>query len=101
MFAFDLLRAGFANGMRSCGEMPVIDPSPIRVEVLQAKGLQELLQLDKHPIRTTPECLRQDHATQMVNRMPQPPLVRFAAHKTPHFIDLRGCDASHFDRGCL
>ena len=70
MFAFDLLGVGLANGMHSCGEMPFLAPCPIRVEVLQTKGLQEFLQLDKHCIRATPECIRQDHATQMVNRMP-------------------------------
>jgi hypothetical protein len=101
VFAFDLLRVGFANGMHSRGEMPFIDPSPIRIEVLQAKGLQEFLQLDKHRIRATSECVRQDYATQMVNRVPQPPLVRFAADKTPHLIDLRGFDAPYFDRDRL
>ena len=70
MFAFDLLRVGFANGMGSRGEMPLIDPRPIRVEVLQAKGFEEFLQLDKNRIGATPERLRQHHPTQMVNGMP-------------------------------
>ena len=34
----------------------------------------------------------------MINRMPQPALVGFASHKTPHLIDLRGFHAPHFDR---
>ena len=70
MFAFDLLRVGFANGRGSRGEMPLIDPSPIRVEVLQTKGLQELPQLDKNRICATPERIRQHHPTQMVNGLP-------------------------------
>jgi hypothetical protein len=37
----------------------------------------------------------------MINRMPQPPLVRFALYETPHLIDLSGFDASHFDRDRL
>jgi hypothetical protein len=58
MFAFDLPGVGFANGVRSSGEMPFIDPSPIGVEVLQPEGLQEFLQLDTHGIRATPEGIR-------------------------------------------
>src|SRR5215213_6588981 len=34
----------------------------------------------------------------MVNRMPQPALLGFAFHKTPHFIDLRRFHAPYFDR---
>jgi len=101
VFALDLLGVGFANGMRSRGQVPFIDTSSIRVEVLQAKGLEQLLQLDKDFIRTTPEGIRQDYATQMINRMPQPAPVRFAADKTPHLIDFRGLHAPYFDRDRL
>jgi hypothetical protein len=38
--------------------------------MLQAQGLEELLQLDKNRIGTAPECIRQHHPTQMVNGMP-------------------------------
>ena len=101
MVAFDLLGVGFANGMRSRGEMPLIDSSPIRVAVLQAKGLAQLLQLDEDSIRATPEGIRQHHPTQMVDGMPQPTLVGVALHDTPHFIHLRGFDAPHVDRDRL
>jgi hypothetical protein len=97
MFAFNLLRVGFANGMRSRGQVPFIDPSPIRIAVLQAKRLQELPQLDKDCIRATTKGVRENYPTQMINRMPQPPLVRFAFDKTPHFIHLRGLHAPYFD----
>ena len=70
MFAFDLLDVGLANGMRSRGQVPFIDPSPIRLEVLQAKGLEQLLQFDKDCIRTPPKRIRQHHATQVINGMP-------------------------------
>jgi len=101
VFAFELLGVGFANGMRSHGQVPSVDSRPIRIEVFQAKGLEQLLQFDKDCIRTTPQRLRQDHASHMINGMPQPPLVRFAFDKTPHFIHLRGFHASHFDRDRL
>ena len=101
MFAFDLLGVGFANGTRRRGQGPFLDTSSIRVEVLQAKGLQELLQLDKDCIRTTPEGIRENYPTRMINRMPQPALVRFAADNTPPLIDLRGLHAPYFDRDRL
>ena len=97
MFAFDLLGGGFVKGMRSRGQVPSLDPSPIRIEVLPAKGLEQLLQFDKDCLRATPEGIRQHDATDIVNRMPQPPLVRFALDKTPHFVYLRGFYAAYFD----
>ena len=100
-FAFDLLAVGFATGMRSRGQGPFIDPSSIRVAVLQATGLQELLQLDKDCIRTTPEGIRENSPTQMLKRLPQPALVRFAADNTPPLIHLRGLHAPDFDRDRL
>ena len=87
--------------MRRRGQGPFLDTSSIRVEVLQAKGLQELLQLDKDCIRTTPEGIRENSPTPMINRMPQPSLVRFAADKTPPLSDLRGLHAPSFDRDRL
>ena len=98
VFAFNLLGVGLANGRRRRGQVPFIDPSPIRIEVLQAKGLEQLLQFDKDGIRAPPKRIRQHHATQVINGMPQPPLVRFAFDKTPHLIHLGGLHAPHFDR---
>jgi len=98
MFAFNLLRVALAHGMRRCGQGSFIDASSICIEVLQAKGLQELPQLDKDFIRATTKGVREDYPTQMINGMPQPPLVRFAFDKTPHLIHLGGLHAPHFDR---
>jgi hypothetical protein len=70
MLAFDLLGVAFANGMRNGRQMPLIAPSSIRVEVRQAKGLEQLLQLHKDRIRSTAEGICEDYATQMINRMP-------------------------------
>ena len=101
MFAFNLLRVALAHGMRRCGQGSFIDASSICIEVLQAKGLQELPQLDKDFIRATTKGVREDYLTQMINRMPQPPLVRFALYETPHLIDLSGLHAPYFDRDRL
>ena len=88
MFAFDLLRVALAHGMSRGGQVPFIDSSPIGIKVYQPKGFEPLLQLDKYCIGSTTKRIRQPHATQMVNRMPQPALVCFALHETPHLIDL-------------
>jgi len=98
MVAFDLLGVGFANGMRSRGQVPLIDSSCIGVKMHEPKRLEQRLQFDKDCIRTTPQRIRQHHATQVINGMPQPPLVRFAFDKTPHLIHLGGLHAPHFDR---
>jgi hypothetical protein len=70
MFTFDLLRVALTHGMSRGGQVPFIDSGPISI-----KG--------------TPG--------QMINHVPEPPLLRFAPHKTPHFIDLRGFHAANFD----
>ncbi len=97
-FAFELLGVAFANGMRRCRQGPRRDSRPSRVEGLQAKGLEQLLQLDEDSIRSTAEDRRQDHAAHMINRLPQPALGGLALHETPPLIALRGFDAPHFDR---
>src|SRR5262245_56757350 len=89
MFALTLLPVHFADGMGGSGEMALRDARSIRVEVLQAKGLQELRQLDTDGIRATPKRIGQAHARQMVNRMPQPALVRFILYETPPLLPLR------------
>jgi len=57
MLAFDLLSVDFPDRVSSSGELAVIDPSRIRVEVHQAKGLEQPLQVDKDFIRSTPEYI--------------------------------------------
>ena len=94
MLAFNLLRVDFAHGVGGSGKMTLIDASRVRVEVHQAKRLQQLLQLDKDCIRSTAKRIRKDYATQMVNRMPQPALLRFAMYETPHLIHLRSLYAT-------
>ena len=36
-----------------------------------------------------PQHIRQDHACTMINRMPEPSLLRFLLNKAPHFIYFR------------
>jgi hypothetical protein len=101
MLAFDLLRVGFADGVSRGGEMAVVDSRRIRIAMLQPKRLEQLLSLDTHFIRSTPEHICQDDSGEMGNRMPQPPLVGFAPHKTPHLINLRSFNSADFHRNCV
>lgn len=96
MFAFDLLGVDFADGMSGGGEMAVLDPSGIGVKMLQPKWLQQLVQLDKHFIRSTPERIRQDHSGEVIYGVPQPALVSLVLHETLHLIDLRRFNSANF-----
>jgi hypothetical protein len=99
MFAFNLLGVDFPDSMSSGGEMAILDPSRIRIEMHQPERLEQFLQLDKHLIRATPEHICQDHPRQMVNRMPQPALMHFTLHETPHLIDFCRLDPADLYRG--
>src|SRR5262245_49099970 len=98
MFAFNLPRMEFARSMTSRWKVLVIDSGRIGIKGLEPKRLQQLLQLDKAPIRSTAERIRQDYPTQMINRMPQPAPVRFALHETPPLIHFCGLHSARFDR---
>ena len=41
-------------------------------------------------ILACPKDRGQDLSRMMINRMPQPPLLAFAAHKAPHLLHLDG-----------
>ena len=101
MFAFDLLRIALTHSMSRGWQMPFIDAGPSGVKVHQPKGLQQLLSLPKDRSCSTAKRIRQDHARQMINRLPQPALLSFAPDKTPHFLDLCGFHAAPLDRARL
>jgi hypothetical protein len=88
MFALDLLRVLLAHLMLLGIEMPLVGPPAVRVELCDAKGCQQLLELQEDVVLPSSEHIRQDLARAMINRVPQPPRVRFAAHVTPHFVQL-------------
>jgi hypothetical protein len=98
MLALDLLGVDFTHRVGRSGEVTLVHPGGIRVEVHETKRLEEFSQFDKDFIRSTPEYIGQDDPSQMINGMPQPALVGFAPDKTPHLIDLRGRYSAHLDR---
>jgi hypothetical protein len=101
MFAFNLWGVNFADRMSGGGEVAIIHPGSIRVEVHEAKRLEQLLQFDKHLTRPIPEHIGQNNPGEMINCMPQPPLLGFTPHETPHLIDLRRLYTAHFYRDRL
>ena len=88
VFALDFLRVRLAHPMLVGVDVPLVRPSPICVIARDAKRLQQSLQLEKHGILLAPKDIRQHVPTVMINGVPQPPRVRFAAHVTPHLIEL-------------
>jgi hypothetical protein len=69
-------------------DVPRVGTPPIGVILRDAKGLQQLLQPHEDVILAPSEHIREHLATMMINRVPQPTRVRFAAHVTPHFVKL-------------
>jgi hypothetical protein len=88
VFALDFLRIVLAHPMLFGVEVPLVGTPPIRVIAHNAKRLQQRVQLEKNGILAAPEDVGSHVPTVMINRVPQPPRVRFAAHITPHFVQL-------------
>src|SRR5262249_48329929 len=88
--ALDLLRVLLAHLMLLGIEMPLVSPPPIGIKLRDAKRCQQLLKLQEDGVLPSPEHIRQDLPCVMINRVPQPAWVRFAAYVTPHFVQLCG-----------
>src|SRR5262249_11681882 len=70
-------------------EMALISTPPIRIKPCDAKRLQEGFELQKDRILPPPQDVCEYRTTAMIDRGPEPPRVRFAAHVPPHFVQLR------------
>ena len=88
MFALDFLRIGLPHFVLLGLEMSLIGTPPIRIKPRDAKRLQEGFELQKDCVLPSPKDVREHRTTAMIDRMPEPPRVRFAAHVTPHFVQL-------------
>lgn len=97
MCTFDLLRVALAHSMSRGGQVPFIDTGPIGIKMHSAKRLEQLLQSHTYGIGATAKRVRHDHASHMINRVPEPPVLHFAPHNTPHSLYFRGFHATHFD----
>jgi len=69
-------------------EMPLVGPPAIGVKLRDAKRGQQPLELQEDVVLAPSEYICQDLARVMIDGVPQPTWVRFAAHVTPHFVQL-------------
>ena len=86
MFALDFLRVLLAYLMLLGIEMPLVSSPAVSVKFRDAKRCHQLLELQEDVVLPSSEHIRQDLARVMINRMPQPARIRFAAYVTPHFV---------------
>src|SRR4029453_3688265 len=70
--ALDFLRVLLAHLMLLSIEMPLVGPPAVRVELCDAKGCQQLLEVQKDVVLPSSEHIRQDLPRVMINRVPQP-----------------------------
>ena len=88
MFALNFLGVFLTDLMLLGIEMPLIGPPTIGVKLCDAKRCQQLLKLQEDVILSPAEHIRQDLPRVMINSVPQPAWTCFAAHVTPHFVEL-------------
>ena len=88
VFALDFLRVLLPHLMLLSIEMPLVGPPAVGVKLRDAKGCQQLLELEEDVVLPSSEHIGQDLARVMINGMPQPAGVRFTAYVTPHFVQL-------------
>jgi hypothetical protein len=88
VFALDFLCIGFPSFVLLGVEMSLIGPPPIRIKPCDTARLQEDFELHKDRILPSPQDVCEHRTTAMLDRVPEPPRVRFAAHATPHFVQL-------------
>src|SRR5262245_45718563 len=94
MFVLDFLGVCLPHLMLLSIEMPLVSPPAVSVKLCDAKRCQQLLELQEDVVLPSAEHIRQDLPCVMINSVPQPAWVRFAAHVTPHFVQLGGQPAS-------
>ena len=88
VFALDFLRIGLPPCVLRGVEMARIGIPPIRIPPRDAKRLSEGFELHKDRVLVSPKDVCEDRTATRIDRVPEPPRVRFAAHVTPHFVQL-------------
>src|SRR5215475_10780384 len=88
MLSLDFLRIAFASGVLFWVKMTSVRAPLIGIIVGQAEGLQQPLELEEHLVFTATKNIGQDRSRVMIDGMPEPTWVGFAADKRPHFVHL-------------
>jgi len=90
VFAFDLLRMLFPNCRLVRIHVTAIGPPPVCVQGRDATWREECFPLYEGRILACAKDIGSDRSRGVINRLPQPPLLVFAAYKAPQLIHL-GC----------
>ena len=90
VLALDLLHRQLPHRVLRGRERPPIDTRLVRVVTREAKGGQEGLEFQEHPILPGANDVGEHSSRVMINCMPQPPGPLFSPDETPHFIELGG-----------
>ena len=89
MFPLNLLRVAFTRLVLIYLYMARVSAPRVRIIFCDSKGLQQRFELQKDFVLATPKHVRQDLATAVINRMPQPSRGFFPLHEGPHCVDFR------------
>src|SRR5215813_14214790 len=95
VLALDFLRVLLAYVMLLWVDMPLVGTPAVRVKLRDAKGLQELLQLEEDGVFASSEHIRQHLPGVVINGVPEPSRMCFRLHKTPHLVELRAEPTPH------
>ena len=85
MFPLDLLRVALARLVLLSLDMSRVRAPIVRVIFRDPKRLQQRCELQKHFVLATSKHVRQDLATAVINRMPQPSLLLLSSAQTTTF----------------
>jgi hypothetical protein len=95
VLALDFLRVLLSHVVLLGIDMPLVGSPSVRVKLCDAKGLQELLQLEEDGVFASSEHIGQHLPGVVINGVPEPSRMRFRFHKTPHFVELRAQSTTH------
>src|SRR5215468_12325736 len=88
MLPLDFLRVALARIVLFRIKMTCVCAPMIGMIARDPKRLQQRFQLQKHLVFAAAKDIRQDGSGAMIDGMPEPSLLFFLAHKTPHFVHL-------------
>ena len=88
MFPFNLLRMDFPNGRLCRFQMAIVHVCPIRIEMPSTQRCESSLYLSEDFILMCASHIGAYHARLMIKGMPEPSLLSFLPHNTPHVVDV-------------
>src|SRR6266702_4771483 len=87
MLPLDLLGVPFPRAVHVRVQMPRVRTPMIRIKACQTKGFQQRFEPQKNLVLPTPKNIGQNGTRVVIDGMPQPAWIAFAADKRPHLIN--------------